>query len=170
MDKSLIEDKGITAVSDYLSDIGYIKPYLSSNDKTPMWDGSLFVYKSKEDFNNERFDYRVPVQVKASEFDGDVFPETTSFAIEVTDLKNYLNDGGLAFFKVLVKGKEKEIYCSFLTKPIIEDIISSCKEQTTKTIPLSKVPQNGNEVLENLKRIYILRFGEIPFSIRTFVN
>jgi len=157
MDRSIIEDKGINAVSEYLSDIGYIKPYLSSNDKTPMWDGSLFVYKSKEDFNNERFDYRVPVQVKASEFDGDVFPETTSFSIGVTDLQNYLKDGGLAFFKVLVKGKEKEIYCSFLTKPRIEDIISSCKEQMTKSISLSKVPQNGNEVLENLKRIYILR-------------
>lgn len=157
MDKSIIEIKGINAVEEYLSDIGYIQPYLSNNDKTPMWDGSLFVYKSKDDFNKERFDYRVPVQVKASEFDGDVFPETTSFAIEVTDLKNYLNDGGLAFFKVLVKGKEKEVYCSFLTKPLIENIISKCKEQTTKSISLSKVPQNGNEVLENLKRIYILR-------------
>lgn len=157
MDRSIIEDKGINAVSEYLSDIGYIKPYLSSNDKTPMWDGSLFVYKSKEDFNNERFDYRIPVQVKASEFDGDVFPETTSFSIEVTDLQNYLKDGGLVFFKVLVKGKEKEVYCSFLTKPRIEDIISSCKEQMTKSVSLSKAPQNGNEVLEKLKRIYILR-------------
>lgn len=157
MDRSIIEDKGCNAVSEYLSDIGYIKPYLSSNDKTPMWDGSLFVYKSKDGFNKERFDYRVPVQVKASEFDGDVFPETTTYPIEITDLKNYLNDGGLAFFKVLVKGKEKEVYCSFLTKPLIENIISSCKEQTTKTILLSKAPQNGNDVLENLKRIYILR-------------
>lgn len=157
MDRSIIEDKGINAVSEYLSDIGYIKPYLSSNDKTPMWDGSLFVYKSKEDFNNERFDYRIPVQVKTSEFDGDVFPETTSFSIEVTDLQNYLKDGGLVFFKVLVKGKEKEVYCSFLTTPRIEDIISSCKEQMTKSVSLSKAPQNGNEVLENLKRIYILR-------------
>lgn len=157
MDRSIIEDKGINAVSEYLSDIGYIKPYLSSNDKTPMWDGSLFVYKSKDDFNKERFDYRVPVQVKASEFDGDVFPEKTSYSIEITDLKNYLNDGGLVFFKVLVKGREKKVYCSFLTKPLIEDIVSSCKDQATKTISLSKAPQNGNGVLENLKRIYILR-------------
>lgn len=157
MDRGIIEEKGIYAVSEYLTDIGYIKPYLSSNDKTPMWDGSLFVYKSKDDFNKERFDYRVPVQVKASEFDGDVFPEKTSYSIEITDLKNYLNDGGLIFFKVLVKGREKEGYCSFLTKPLIEDIINSCKEQTTKTISLSKAPQNGNDVLESLRRIYILR-------------
>ena len=68
MDKSIIEIKGINAVEEYLSDIGFIQPYLSNNDKTPMWDGSLFVYNSKEDFNKERFDYRVPVQVKASEF------------------------------------------------------------------------------------------------------
>lgn len=169
MDGSIIEDKGINAVSEYLSDIGYIKPYLSSNDKTPMWDGSLFVYKSKEDFNNERFDYRIPVQVKASEFDGDVFPETTSFSIEVTDLQNYLKDGGLVFFKVLVKGKEKEVYCSFLTKPRIEDIISSCKEQMTKSVSLSKAPQNGNEVLENLKRIYILRDHSL-LDLSTFEN
>ncbi len=99
MDRGIIEEKGIYAVSEYLTDIGYIKPYLSSNDKTPMWDGSLFVYKSKDDFNKERFDYRVPVQVKASEFDGDVFPEKTSYSIEITDLKNYLNDGGLVFSK-----------------------------------------------------------------------
>ena len=122
MDRGIIEEKGIYAVSEYLSDIGYIKPYLSSNDRTPMWDGSLFVYKSKDDFNRERFDYRVPVQIKASEFDGD-----------------------------------EEVYCSFLTKPLIEDIISSCKEQITKTISLSKAPLNGNGVLESLKRIYILR-------------
>lgn len=141
MDRSIIEEKGIYAVSEYLSDIGYIKPYLSSNDKTPMWDGCLYVYKSKEDFNNERFDYRVPVQVKASEFDGEIFPETTSFPIEVIILRNYLKDGGLAFFKVLIKGREKEVYCSFLTKPLIEDIINSCKEQTTKNISLSKAPQ-----------------------------
>lgn len=51
MDRGIIEEKGIYAVSEYLTDIGYIKPYLSSNDKTPMWDGSLFVYKSKDDFN-----------------------------------------------------------------------------------------------------------------------
>lgn len=106
MNKSIIEDKGIHAVSEYLSDLGYIKPYLSSNDKTPMWDGCLFVYKSKEDFTNGCFDYRVPVQVKASEYEGDEFPEQTSFSVDVTDLKNYLNDGGLAFFKVLVKEKE----------------------------------------------------------------
>ncbi|MBR5729091.1 MAG: hypothetical protein IKX61_02625 [Prevotella sp.] len=157
MDRSIIEDKGINTVSEYLSDIGFIKPYLSSNDKTPMWDGSLFVYKTKEDFNNERFDYRVPVQVKASEFVGDVFPDTTTFSIEVTDLQNYLKDGGLAFFKVLIQGKEKEVYCSFLTKPVIEDIIGTCKGQTIKSISLMKAPQNGNEVLENLKRIHILR-------------
>ena len=59
MDRGIIEEKGIYAVSEYLTDIGYIKPYLSSNDKTPMWDGSLFVYKSKDDFNKERFDYHL---------------------------------------------------------------------------------------------------------------
>lgn len=157
MDKSIIEDKGINAVSEYLSDIGYIKPYLSSNDKTPMWDGWLFVYKSKEGFCNGNFDYRVPVQVKASQFDGDVFPETTSFSVGVSDLRNYLNDGGLVFFKVLINEKRKEVYCSFLTKAVIQDVLSSADGQQTKNIELLKAPEDGRIILENLKRIYLLR-------------
>lgn len=157
MDRSIIEDKGIYAVSDYLSDIGYIKPYLDKNDKTPMWDGTLFIYKTKDDFSNEQFDYRVPVQVKSSEFKGDLFPETTSFSVGVSDLRNYLNDGGLVFFKVLINEKKKEVYCSFLTKAVLQEVLSSSDGQKTKTIELTKVPADGIIVLNSLKRIHLLR-------------
>ena len=158
MNKSIIEDKGINAVSDYLSDIGYIKPFLSKNDKTPMWDGDIFVYKTKENFDNEWFDYRVPAQVKASEYRGEVFPDKTSFSIKLGALKNYLNDGGLAFFKVLIKGKERQIYCSFLTKATIERILNSSKKTNqSKSIQLLKIPEDGRIVLKQLKRISLLR-------------
>ena len=153
MDKSIIEDKGINAVYDYLADIGYIKPYLQSNDKTPLWDGTLFVYKTKDDFKNDSFDYRVPVQVKSSEFDGSAFPTSTTYSIEVTDLISYLNDGGLAFFKVLVKGKESQVYCNFLTKTIISGLLKDSNGQKTKTINIPMAPTVGAVVLECLRRI-----------------
>lgn len=161
MNSITIERKGIRAVSEYLEDTGYISPYLSENDKTPMWDGTIFVYNTKEEFKNEQFAYRVPVQVKASEFDGEEYPKTTSYAIEITVLNNYLDDGGLAFFKVLVNKKGNQIYSAFLTKADIEKIMSSSEDnQQTKTILLSKAPEDTNELLNNLRRIYLLRNHE----------
>lgn len=153
MDKSIIEDKGINAVYEYLASIGYIKPYLDRNDKTPLWDGTLFVYKNKDDFKNDNFDYRVPVQVKSSEYNGNAFPTTTTYSIEVTDLINYLNDGGLVFFKVLVNKSGNHVYCNFLTKAVIGNLLKDSNGQKTKTINLPLAPTVGGVVLECLRRI-----------------
>ena len=157
MDKEIIENKGVSEVYDYLADIGYIKPYLMSNDKTPMWDGSLFVYKSKDTFTNDQFEYRIPVQVKASELKNELFPDSISYSIEISDLISYLHDGGLVFFVVLIKGKNKEIYCYFLTKNAIGEIIGTAKDKKTKTVRIPKAPKDGRFFMDCLKRIYLQR-------------
>ena len=89
MDKKIIEKKGIDAVSDYICNTGLMYPHLSDNDKTPLWDGEIFVYKKKNKLANKTFDFTVPVQIKSHEFpENEVFPEQTSYSISVTDLKN----------------------------------------------------------------------------------
>lgn len=159
MDNSIIEQLGVTAVTTYLCTSGYISPQIDKNDKTPMWDGFLCVYKKPDQINNDNFSYRIPVQVKASEYAGDSFPSKTSYSVPVINLKNYLNDGGVVFFKVLVKNQDSEIYVSFLTKEKIEILLKGLKapKQKSITISLGKKPKSIDELLTNLRRIYLQR-------------
>ncbi len=159
MDNSIIEQLGVTAVTTYLCTSGYISPQIDKNDKTPMWDGFLFVYKKHDQINIDNFSYRIPVQVKASEYAGDSFPSKTSYSVPVINLKNYLNDGGVVFFKVLVKNQDSEIYVSFLTKEKIDILLKGLKapKQKSITISLGKKPKSIDELLTNLRRIYLQR-------------
>ena len=159
MDNSTIEQLGVNAVTTYLCTSGYISPQIDKNDKTPMWDGFLCVYKKPNQINNDNFSYRIPVQVKASEHTEDSFPPKTSYSIPVINLKNYLNDGGVVFFKVLVKNQDFDIYVSFLTKEKIEKLLKDLKtpKQKTITINLGKKPESIDDLLTNLRRIYLQR-------------
>lgn len=155
MDSTAIGKLGTSAVIAYLSVGGYIDPHINSDDTIAMWDGSIFVYKTKENFNNEDFEYKVPVQVKAEEIETEDFPKETTHAIPVVHLDKYHSDGGVVFFKVLVCGSKTQIYVSFLTKEKISDILSDLKSdsQKTKTITLERVPKERNILLSNLGRV-----------------
>ena len=155
MDSAAIGKIGTSVVTAYLSAGGYIDPHINSDDTIAMWDGCIFVYKTKENFNNEDFDYKVPVQVKAEEIETDNFPKETTHPVPVVHLKKYLSDGGVVFFKVLVCGTKNQIFVSFLTKEKISGILSNLKNnsQKTKNITLERVPTERNILLNNLDRI-----------------
>ena len=157
MDNSTIEQLGVNAVTTYLCTSGYISPQIDKNDKTPMWDGFLYVYNNPNNFSIESFHYRIPTQVKASEYNDISFPSKTSYSIPIVNLNNYLKDGGVVFFKVLVNKQNSEIYVSFLTKEIIEKLLASIKnkKQKTITINLEKKPDTVDILLANLRRIFL---------------
>ena len=157
MDNSAIEQMGVSAVTSYLCTGGYVSPQIDKNDKTPLWDGFLNVYESPDQFNNKNFSYRVPVQVKASESRDKQFPIKTSYSVPIVNLENYLNDGGVVFFKVIVCGGKNEIYVCFLTKEKIERILADNGRQKSVTLDLEKVPKTVDVLLVNLRRIYLQR-------------
>ena len=47
------------AVEEYFCTNGYVRPYINENDKMPIWDGNLFVYRDKEKLVNDNFLYPV---------------------------------------------------------------------------------------------------------------
>ena len=59
-------------------------PYINEGDKTPSWDGELFVYNS-EDFNKNNLKFVIPVQVKGRSF----AKYRNTFQVEISDLLNY---------------------------------------------------------------------------------
>lgn len=65
MDNVDIERKAVRAVGDYIDSCPQMRSYIADNDRTPIWDGDIFVYSS-DDKTNASFYGRVPVQVKGT--------------------------------------------------------------------------------------------------------
>lgn len=64
MDRTDIEEETISVLKTYFRRNGYVRTYVSENDKTPRWDGNLFIYSEEEKRDNSTFLFKIPVQVK----------------------------------------------------------------------------------------------------------
>lgn len=82
-----IEESATTALKSALLKCPILDAYIDSNDKTPSWDGTVFVYKS-EDQKKENIKGRVPIQVKGTEkiFVSDV----ATFSCSTVDLRKFI--------------------------------------------------------------------------------
>lgn len=152
-----IEKFAITAISQYMMDCKVLVPYIDDNDKTPMWDGDIYIYKSEE-INNENFKGRYPLQIKGTKITED-FAETTSYSVRINDLINYSHEGGCAFFVVQERWDEEEettktqIFHKLLSKDDINFLLKDKSDtQNTTTIHLSRVPKKKSEFVAELNR------------------
>lgn len=103
---SIIEMYSINKLTDAVLRTGVIEPDIHENDKTPSWDGEMRLYHSSE-FNKSNLAGRIPVQVKGTWVERFQKNKAT-FQAEVSDLRNYLNDGGVIFF--LIQSKNYDDY------------------------------------------------------------
>ena len=89
---------------------------------------------------------RLPVQVKGKVND-DFSSDEISYSIEVSDLKNYLYDGGAVLFVVCINnaGTATQIYYSELTPLKLRFLLDEAENQKTKTVKLKKFPEDGNK-------------------------
>lgn len=97
-----IEEISIIRIKDTLLRYGNLKSNISENDKEPSWDGFIYVYSKCGTEKKEDLVGRVPIQVKGTEVKK-FSNKFNSFNIKISDLKNYLNDGGVIFFVVEIK-------------------------------------------------------------------
>lgn len=161
MDNNRLESISVSAVNTYFSRNGYVVPHTSEQDKTPLWDGQLFIYKKRDEFSNETFNCQIPVQIKSSYHNGGKFPNRTTHSVQLTDLRNYLEDGGLVYYKVLISDDKEQIYCAFLNKLELKRAIEAAKGNSSRTIELRKMPSDYQEVLKEFFRIHIQRNNPI---------
>lgn len=132
-----IEGQAVAIIKECMRKTGYVWPNVDDNDKTPSWDGALYLYKTRWSQNKDDLVGRIPVQVKGKWVDS--YPTgKTKFSVDVSDLKNYRNDGGVLFFLVLMRDfDDYKIYCDTLLPFDLRDLIESAGEQSSKTIKLS---------------------------------
>lgn len=105
---STIEKRAANVLRNFIDKLDFIDDHIDTDDKNLSIDGYYDVYKTKE-FNKENYVGSVYVQVKGCE--GLKFNRNThTYPIYKTDLKVYLDKGGIIFFVVDLKDDAKKVY------------------------------------------------------------
>ena len=138
--RTKIERNAINKVRDFIDATICLRSYLEANDKTPMWDGSIFVYEKEPD-KNENFIGAVKSQVKGTEVNE--FQAQESFRIMRNDLDKYMREGGLYYFVVEIlngKPEEKKIFYKELTPDHIRVLLENNTKSQSIEITLNPIP------------------------------
>lgn len=143
-----IETQGTAAVERLIARTDYLVSHINEKDKEPSWDGFIYAYKHSGD-NHEKKDLagRAPVQVKGHKCD-DIDNEPKSFSVDVSDLKNYLKDGGVIFFVVFITDKDEFVYYDCLLPYDLKKILKKHGEQKTFSIHLREFPTGKKEITD----------------------
>ena len=141
MDKDVIETEATSAVKDLIRRNPYLSPYIDENDKTPIWDGHIYVYTSiNSGKNNKALIGRVPTQIKGHNTKTG-FPFEIKYPLRKTDLIAYQSEGGVIFIVVYVNDLYvTQIYFEQLLPLDIERLLSQMHEQENKSIIFKKIP------------------------------
>ena len=153
------EKMAINKLEEALLRCDAIEPYLSQNDKTPSFDGYLFVYKGKKTKDNLLG--RINVQVKGTETK--IVEQSYKYQTEVSDLNNYRNDNGCVFFLVSLDFDNNtcKIFYNCLQILDLNRILEKAKGQKSININLNEFPKDNPVEIKysNLETIAIDEFG-----------
>lgn len=144
MDSKAIETLSVNEVRNSIVISDFLDQFIPDNDKEPSWDGFVYVYnkkgKKKSDLRG-----RVPVQVKGTQ-KNDFTKASITHPVCVTDLKNYLSDGGIIYFVVYVSkdGTTKKIYYATLSVVKLKLIIKDSNNQKTKNVQFKEFPTKNS--------------------------
>ena len=140
-----IEEAATSAVREAILKTGYLEQYISDNNTTPIWDGSVFIYNNKQR-KKESIRGKVDVQIKGKHVE-DLSAKHIKYPIEKVDLEGFQKGGGVIFFVVYINSSfDKKIYYVELTPLAILSHLKSMREAKSKSIDFEELPQNSNRV------------------------
>lgn len=147
-----IEELATNAVTDAVSIIDNLVPHISRKDKEPSFDGYIYIYEN----NSKKNLKRVPVQIKGKKVKT-AFPAGIKHSISITDLNNYMRNGGVMFFVVYINEKQglsRQIYYSSLPPFKIKLLLRNKNNRSTINVSLRKIPILKEEVIELFLNFY----------------
>jgi len=134
-----IEQNAVNEVRNFVDATDCLRSYLKDNDRTPLWDGSVFVYHGEPD-KKENLVGTVKAQIKGTEVK--VLQSKEQHRIERHELEIYMKEGGLFFFVVEMQEsdiRQRRIFYKKLTPVYIQALLD---QKATKSIdiPLDPLP------------------------------
>ena len=149
-----IEKLATSAVEESISKTDVLDPFVNDGDKEPSWDGNVYIYADKR--KTKKGIKKVPVQVKG-ELRKKLPPKKPpKYPVSLIDLENWLNDGGVLLFVVLISedGDEKHIYYNSLLPVKIRNLIKFSRGKRKKSIPLTKFPDDNMQKVSVFLNFY----------------
>lgn len=149
-----IEKLATSAVVDSISKTDVLSPFINDGDKEPSWDGNIYIYENKK--KNKKGLKKVPVQVKGEERKRVPPKKKPKFSVSYTDLDNWLNDGGIVLFVVLIdsSGTNKAIYYAALLPVMIRYLKQFARGKKSLRVPLKEFPTDNNKKVGILMDFY----------------
>lgn len=139
-DTIAIEKKAINRFEGYLENSEILSAQIDRNDKTPCWDGHLYVfqvgYRDKDHLVG-----RISVQIKGKEVD--VLSDNLSWPVKLADLRAYLNNPTVYVVAQLLKNSKdcRLFYFSFLPMAV-RKLLEDTKNVGTINVHLSPIPDD----------------------------
>lgn len=165
-----IEQRATSAIIDAISRSDYLKADIHSGDKKLSWDGEIEVYR-KPSHNHSKRDFwtRIPVQIKGKYYKKANNNDRLKYQVSTSDLRNYLNDGGVIYFVVKVFNnceKQKPIIFYAPLLPFdLKLLLENSAEKQNCTISLFPFPDDSDD----MTRI-IMHFANNMFKQRALIN
>ncbi|WP_336649105.1 hypothetical protein [Microbacterium sp. MMO-10] len=123
-----VEELAVAKVQSMIARCPHLKPFITTNDKTPLTDGHVDVYRGLGRKNSD-WHGRVSVQVKGRTRSTKRKAEL-AFGISRTDLQAFQADGGVLYFYVAVNAKGKCVpYYALLSPFTIEYYLRQVPEE-----------------------------------------
>ncbi len=164
MDSSLIEKYGITAFESFLSGSELFAPKISSDDKYPSWDGEIILYKTPKHSKNN-IEGRIPVQVKSAKRK---INKKEKFYIEVSDLNNYLKEGGIILIRPVFRSSaDYTIFIKSLPPLAITKLLENNNKRRKISVTLERI--------DNIKAfeercLFFLKSRQKQYNIDSYID
>ena len=160
-----IEESATHALKGALLRCPTLAAYISENDKTPSWDGQVFVYGSAEQKKSDGI-LVVPVQVKGTS--KHLSAKSVSYSCEISDLRNYYQNGGCILFLVSVdlESQFHKIYYSSLQVYDLKKELDAAGKQQSRSIQLQEFPEGSPNEMANI----FVSFAQDRSKQTSFVN
>lgn len=127
-----------------------LRPFINDNDKTPLWDGTIFIYNDSKKTNSD-FEGKIDVQVKGRNVEN--FKDKNTYQIDIVTIKGYQKEvkGTLLFVVDFITfDKYKIYYCNLLPVDLFEILRNLKEDQKTISLQLKEIK---NDSVLNFKNV-----------------
>jgi len=120
----------------------FLSPYINSNDRTPLWDGNIYIY-NKNPKTNDTFEGKIDVQIKVRQVD--VFKDNNTYSFKIDTLRGYQKEikGTLLLVVDFMDIDNYKIYyCNLLPVDLYQILKDLKEEQKTVSLKLKEINEN----------------------------
>lgn len=143
-----IEISGVSILQRKIAKFNHLEPFINNNDKTPGWDGEIYLYDKNEknkEHSNQFFRGKIQVQVKSTEE-----IKNNSYTLKRTYLDMFEKDGNGTLLFVVDVTNEKVYYRNLLQQEIKRILEEFNDYQETKSIKIKLAADENINIIDKV--------------------